>query len=246
MRAKPANGSYPSLEARYQALAGAARTEAEQLLRRRHWLHQVGEFDERTGEMLPSPLGRVCAQLNPARVHATAGELKDRLYRIVEHVKAPLEEILRQLHEGLVREHAMLPLRTVRELDTTSFFALSRRPGRTLREKLAERPYLWAVQRRWTIDTAENRLVKSFCMRLAALLRTRAVGWPHEHGGLLHELQARIESWFHSPAAREIGAWGTCRRTISCSSTATTAAFGTRGPGSRQSMKTCSGMRSTV
>ena len=46
MRAKPANSAYPSLEARYQALAqeGAARTEAEQLLRRRHWLHQVGEY----------------------------------------------------------------------------------------------------------------------------------------------------------------------------------------------------------
>lgn len=211
MRAKPANSAYPSLEARYQALAqeGAARTEAEQLLRRRHWLHQVGEFDERTGEMLPSPLGQVCAQLDKARVHAAAaGELKDRLYRVVEHVEVPLEEIFRQLHEGLVREHAMLPLRTVRELDTTSFFALSRRPGRTLREKLAERPYLWAVQRRWTVDTAENRLVKSFCMRLAALLRTRAVGWQHEHGGLLHELQVRIESWLYSPAAREIGAWG--------------------------------------
>lgn len=210
MRAKSESGASPSLEVRYQALAqeGAARIEAEQLLRRRHWLHAVGEFDERTGEMIPSSLGEVCARLDAARAKAATGDLKDRLYRIVEHVEAPLEEILRQLHEGLVREHAMMPLRAVRELDTTSFFALSRRPGRALREKLADRPYLWAVQRRWTIDTAENRLVKSFCVRLAALLRTRGEGLPHARGGLLHELLGRVESWLQSPAASEIGVWG--------------------------------------
>src|SRR6185369_5407468 len=92
---------------------------------------------------------------------------------IVEHAFAALQETLRHPHERLVRKHASLPLRAVRELDTTSFFALSRRSGRTIREKLADRPYLWAVERRWTINTAENRLVKAFCGRITDLLRTR-------------------------------------------------------------------------
>lgn len=198
-----------SLEGCYQALSGGGRAQAaaERLLARRHWIHETGEFDERTGELLPGALGHLCARIRSSSASAPVDSVQDRLFRILKHVHKPLEEILRRLHEGLVRRHASLPLRAVRELDTTSFFALSRRSGRTVREKLADRPYLWAVERRWTVDTAENRLVKAFCVRVTELLRTRTTCRRGREAAWLEDLHATMESWLRTPEAREIGRW---------------------------------------
>lgn len=196
-----------TLEGCYRALqrtGGLGSAEAH-LLGRRHWLHDASDFDERTGDMLPVALSELCARL-PLEFDARPA-IKDRLYRIVEHVHLPLHEILRNLHERLVREHATLPLRSVRELDTASFYALSRRPGRTIREKLATRPYLWAVQRRWTVDTSENRLVKAFCLRLAQILRARANCSGLQNETLIDDVHATVEAWLQGEAAKEIGRW---------------------------------------
>ena len=207
VNAESASGAPLSLEECYRALqrGGDQRAAAEHLLGRRQWIHEAADFDERTGDMLPSPLSRVCARLPLALEFSSAG--KDRLYRIVEHTDVPLQEILRGMHERLIREHASLHIRAVRELDSASFFALSRRPGRTIREKLADRPYLWAVERRWTVDSAENRLVKAFCGRLAYLLQTRANCKGGDAEPQLDDLLATVESWLQSPAAKEVGRW---------------------------------------
>jgi len=202
-------GARLSLEGCYRALAHGApeQTASEHLLARRHWIHETGDFDARTGDLLPGSLGHLCARVRASSASAPAASVKDRLYRILEHVHGPLEEILRHLHEGLVRQHASLPLRAVRELDTASFFALSRRSGRTIREKLADRPYLLAVERRWTVDTAENRLVKAFCLRVTELLRTRVDCRGKTEESWLEDLRATIDSWLLDPAVREIGRW---------------------------------------
>lgn len=201
-------GARTSAEARYSTLTrgGSEQAASEQLLRRRHWIHELAEFDAHSGEMLASPLSEVCARLDH-RLPEGPGVCKDRIYRILEHARDPLREILAHLHEGLVREHAFLPIQAVREMDTASFFALSRRPGRTVREKLSDKPSLWAVRRRWTVDTAENRLVKAFCARLSDLARMRAGARTEPEDSWLGDLLATIESWLHGPAAVEIGRW---------------------------------------
>ena len=207
METAPQGGARFSLEECYGALqrSGDERVAAEQLLNRRQWIHDVGDFDERTGYLLPSPLSAVCARLRSLAPPRPPG--KDRLYRIVEHTREPLMEIMRRLRERLVREHASLPIRAVRELDSASFFALSRRPGRTVREKLADRPYLWAVRRRWTVDTTENRLVKAYCLRLAYLLRVREDCRGTQDEPQVTAFLVAIDSWLQSGEAKEIGRW---------------------------------------
>ncbi len=206
---KPHSGPRMSLESCYRDLQGdaPARAAAEALLSRRDWLYACAEFDQRTGNMLPSALGHLCARIGASPQALAATGFKDRLYRIVAHVDEPMRDILRQMHERLVRTHASLPVRAARELDSTSFFALSRRPGRTIREKLADRPYLLAVERRWTVDSSENRLVKALCNRLAYLLRARNHNKSLDDASWLHDFLSHIEGWLHSPAAREIGRW---------------------------------------
>lgn len=209
MTARADTGAVRSAEAWYAALGnpGAGRKTVHALLARRDWIHHAGEFDERTGELLPNALSHVCSRLHAIGIDAKSAIPRDRLHRIVEHVHRPLLEILRQPHERLVREHASLPLRAVRELDSTSFFALSRRSGRTIREKLADRPYLWALERRWTVDTAENRLVKALCVRLVQLLQRRREAWQQPDEEWLGDLIARIESWLQSTVSKQIGRW---------------------------------------
>ena len=205
----PGAASRLSLESCYRDLGGdaAARSAADALLGRRHWLHAAAEFDQRTGEMLALPLTGVCESLRgaPPRTHDAA--FKDRLYRIAEHIREPMGDILRGMHQRLVREHASLPIRSVRELDSASFFALTRRSGRTIREKLADRPYLLAVERRWTTDSSENRLVKALCGRLAHLLRVMRDQQSPAEASWLDDFSSLIEGWLHSPAADEIGRW---------------------------------------
>ncbi|MFB1484091.1 DUF2357 domain-containing protein [Corallococcus sp. RDP092CA] len=198
-----------SVESCHAALRGGGpeRIAVEALLGRRHWLHGLADFDLRTGQMLLGSLESICARIRAAPPRGVGEGFKDRLYRIVEHADRPLREILRHLNERMVREHATLPIRAVRELDSTSILALGRRPGRTVREKVADRPYLLAVERRWTSDTSENRLVKALCLRLAQLLDERRQSQESGTESVVDDFSALVERWLQSPAAQEIGRW---------------------------------------
>ena len=205
MSSRVGDGAAISMEDIYRALLsdGRGAQHARGIVARRHWIHQAAAFDERTGEMLPGSIGHICKRIGA--VDPDESPYKDRIFRICEHVESPLMEILAHLREQIRRSRAMLPIRKVRELDCGSFMALSRRPGRTVREKLADRPYLMAVERRWSVDTAENRLIKEFCSRLARLLEVRA-----EHlsdVSQLTEMSRRLESWLMQPAVNDIGRW---------------------------------------
>lgn len=198
-----------SVESCHAALRGGGpeRTAVEALLGRRHWLHGLADFDLRTGQMLPGSLESICARIRAAPPRGAGEGFKDRLYRIVEHADRPLRKILLHLNERMVRKHATLPIRAVRELDSTSILALGRRPGRTVREKVADRPYLLAVERRWTSDTSENRLVKALCLRLAQLLDERRQSQGSSTESMVDDFSSLVEGWLQSPAAQEIGRW---------------------------------------
>lgn len=206
---EPRSGLSLSLESCYRDIGsdGSRRAAAEALLSRRDWLYACAKFDQRTGEMLPSPLGRICERIGASQTDLATNGFKDRLYRIAKHIEEPLRDILHQMHERLARRHSSRHIGAVRELDTTSFLALTRRPGRTIREKLADRPYLLAVERYWTEDGAENRLVKALCNRLVHLLRAREHLESPTDASWLQDFLYVIEQWLQSPAAVEIGRW---------------------------------------
>lgn len=173
----------------------------------RHWLHDLTAFDELTGQAMPQALSELCERIRTEPSLGLENSCKDRLYRIVDHVRQPLPELFRGLGKRLVREQAMLPVHAVRELDSGSFAALCRRPGRTIREKLAGRPNMLAVRRRATVDTGENRLLKALCLRLSELLTARAECFGSCEPKENTDLDETIESWLHCPDADEIGRW---------------------------------------
>ena len=192
-----------------------AGADARALLMQTHWYSSIAVFDPRTGEALPQTLVDVLnknarfdastADATPRASSEVQGKYikRDRLWRITEHARESLKKLYHNLNESPQREHAILPLRSVRELDTASFMTLSRRPGRNIREKLAGKPYLQAVRRIQSFDLPENRLLKAFSERLLELLELRVKCLNEEPD----ELLPIIQSWLVSDDAKTIGRW---------------------------------------
>lgn len=174
--------------------------DAARLLKQTHWYSCLAEFDPRTGDALTQPLSQVFRKLSQA---APPQPIRDRLWRITEHCRLSLIKLFRGLNESPRREQAMLPLRAVRELDSSSFMALSRRSGRTIREKLAGKPYLQAVRRLQSVDLPENQLLKAFSLRLEELLELRVQLLGEEPDALLW----LIRSWLRTDEAKSIRRW---------------------------------------
>lgn len=185
----------------YQAYAnsGVSGEHARQLLKQQHWYASIAEFDPRTGDALPLALSEVLRRIAGK---PQTKDIRDHLWRIVEHCRLSLEHIFASLSENPRREQAYLPVRDVKELNAASFIALSRRPGRNIREKLADKPYMQAVRRYQSVDLPQNRLVKEFATRLAELLELRKKHLGHED-----DLLGDIYRWLRADESHEIGRW---------------------------------------
>jgi len=197
----------------YKALNGQdeIRAKALLILMLRNWLTEVSNFDPVSGHALHTGIVEFMELVanSMKEQEALEGETKDRIYRIASHTMDAVLAIMKQSRDKILREHAMLPLYAARELDSNSVQWLSRRPGRTIREKLSGKPYLKAVRRRHSVDTAENRLLKAFLVRLEQILfeRQNALNSTTEEN-ICEELLVSIGRWRRSDDAAEIGAWG--------------------------------------
>lgn len=191
----------PTLYADYRD-AKEPRALVRRLLEQSDWFCCIAEFDPKTGDAMPQSLSSVLAKLSRYAPSAPGGIVRDRLWRIVEHSRTSLERLFRTLNESPRREQALLPVRSVRELDATSFIKLSNRPGRNIREKLAGNPYLQAVRRFQSVDLPENRLLKAFVLHLAELLELR-----RDCLGDEDELLTTLHAWLVSDEARGIARW---------------------------------------
>jgi len=177
-----------------------AAEKARALLKQSHWLAFNAEFDPKTGEALPQALSGLLEKLTRKD---TVSIKHDRLWHITNHARPSVDRLLRSLNESPRREHALMPVHAVRELDANSFIKLSNRPGRNIREKLAGKPYMQAVRRYQSGNLLENRLLKAFVIHLAELLELRR-DYLHEEED---ELVARIHSWLRGDEAQSIACW---------------------------------------
>ncbi|MBR5709766.1 MAG: hypothetical protein IKX40_03335 [Thermoguttaceae bacterium] len=183
--------------------------EARNLLTQTHWYSAVVGMDPRTYDALPKsqPLSKFLQTIYYTDMQLKRGAplvWKDRLWRIIEHAKQSLTTLFRNLNESPFRDHVVLPLHSVRELDAPSLQTLARRPGRSIKEKLAGNPYLLAVRRYPSVDLPENRLLKAFAVRLSERLKLRKECL---HDNINDELIFKIRSWLATDEAKSIGRW---------------------------------------
>ena len=208
---EPSIGAIDSVESIYKALNGRDEIQAKALLMLmlRNWLTEVSSFDPVSGHALHTGivdfLDAVAKSLQDA---SPEGEMKDRIYRIVSHTKEAVLAIMEHARDKILREHAMLPIHAAREVDSNSVQWLSRQPGRTLREKLSGKPYMKAVRRRSSVDTAENRLLRAFLFRMKQILIERPNVMFAATEETCEELLVSLQRWLRTEDAAEIGNWG--------------------------------------
>jgi cold shock CspA family protein len=208
---KPSIIAIDSVESIYKALNDQDEIKGKALLMLmlRNWLTEVSNFDPVSGHALHTGIiDFMDAVAKSVQDESPESEIKDRIYRIVSHTKEAVLAIMKHTRDKILREHAMLPIHAAREVDSNSVQWLSRQPGRTLREKLSGKPYIKAVRRRSSVDTAENRLLKAFLCRLEQILieRQNALAAPTEKA--CEKLLVSLQRWLSSEDASEIGPWG--------------------------------------
>ena len=169
------------------------------LLDQQHWYSLVVDFDPRTGQALTVGLDKV---LDKIYRKPEVKETRDRLWRLVEHSRAAVDRIITSLAETPRREQAILSISKVRELTPSSFEALSRRPGRNIREKLADKPYMQAVRRYQSVDIPQNQLFKEFVIQVAELLELKK-----QFLGDDDQMISTINRWLRTAEAKKISRW---------------------------------------
>ena len=85
------------------------RSGAASLVELRHWYHEVARFDSRTGEALPRPINEVVETLCGLQTSLQQVAYKDRLFRIFEHCRESIQDLMRQMVERLVEIEGMTP-----------------------------------------------------------------------------------------------------------------------------------------
>lgn len=208
---EPSASAIDSIESIYKALNDRDEIKAKALLMLmlRNWLTEVSNFDPVSGHALHTGIiDFLDAVAKSVQEKSPECEIKDRIYRIVSHSKESVLAIMEHTRDKILREHAMLPIHAAREVDSNSVQWLSRQPGRTLREKLSGKPYMKAVRRRSSVDTAENRLLRAFLFRLEQILIERQNVLSAAAEETCEELLVSIQRWLRTEDAAEIGAWG--------------------------------------
>ena len=199
-----------TLERLYKDYAsdGKNQKKAANVLNQIDWLTCNVAFDPISGTPTPLSLSEFVSRV-ACRDLASPDYPHDRLWHLVDHCEESVKRIIRNLNENPARDHEVMHLRRVREMDASSFVKLSMRPGRNIREKLSSNPYLQAVKRYMSVDLAENRLFKAFVRRLSELLELR---WEMQKAvkgssAEMHPLLDEIVRWLRSDVAAAISDW---------------------------------------
>lgn len=129
-----------------------------------HLLTHAALRDGHTGQGLPDSLQEMLHRLNQALQSGTRPRPRpeDTTFRVLELCTDALQVVLIDPTTRLVREHEMVPLHGLHEVDQKTLRWISRRPGRTVREKLASTRKILAPRRHFTADTDENQVVRRF------------------------------------------------------------------------------------
>ena len=102
-------------------------------------------------------------------------EMEDALSNIVDKSDMAFKRLTLGMREKIIRENVKMPVHKVREMNTYSLNWLSRQSGKTIRQKISSAGNsIFAVQRRMSFDTAENRLLIAFAKEMYDLLNIKS------------------------------------------------------------------------
>lgn len=185
------------------------------LLQLRNWFFSVLKFDPNTGDPLLSDitsfLDKVSGVIpfNKEELEETNNNKFDWLYKSLSYNRRSLLYLLESPRNEIIRSHERMNIYQAREIDSAGIMEISRRPGRTVKEKVAVKPTILAVKREQGADTLENRLLKKYLIRLVNVLdeRQKCFDELENEDSTLSRLYSVIRRWLKSEEAERIGKW---------------------------------------
>ncbi|UTC82223.1 DUF2357 domain-containing protein [Treponema denticola] len=177
--------------------------DVQELFELQNQYHHLFQFDPITFENLPSTLDAVIDKNIEYHKNISKKQpIHDYLYRIFLFAEPAFKHIFSVLKNNILREHTMLPISKVREIDGKSISWLNKRPGRTIKQKIGGAGKIFAPHRIISIDTAENRLLKAAAYKLNRLLSAQ-----QKASGVYSVKIKFIQRWLQSEDAGFIGEW---------------------------------------
>ena len=185
------------------------------LLQLRNWLFSVLKFDPNTGDPLLSDITSFLDKVSGV-IPFDKEELEeinnnkfDWLYKSLSYNRQSLLYLLESPRNEIIRSHERMNIYQAREIDSAGIMEISRRPGRTVKEKVAVKPTILAVKREQGADTLENRLLKKYLIRLVNVLdeRQKCFDELENEDSTLSRLYSVIRRWLKSEEAERIGKW---------------------------------------
>ena len=193
----------------YRQIAEGKGKEYELLFSLHGLFFAVTEFDPVTDDPLHSTVDDILHGLAPLNIE-DYGWQNDRLQHIVDFVSSAIRSLIEVLHEKNIREHRITRPERVREVDSRCMMWLAKKPGFTIKQKIASEQRMMGVYHSTSLDTAENRLFKAFMEKLDDLLSeksnaARKCGKPLNNDA--ERFTATVHNWLKSEECGLIGRW---------------------------------------
>lgn len=193
----------------YRQIASGSGKQYEYLFSLEGLFLSAMDFDPVTDEPLPVTVDDVLygfASFDFEKVNFQ----KDRLQHIVDYVSSAVCNLIDILHEKNLREHRITRPEQVREVDSKSMMWLAKKPGFTVKQKIASEQRMMGVYHTTSLDTAENRLFKAFMEKLDELLiekenASKKLNVPYSDEA--ERFTSTVHRWLKSDDASCIGRW---------------------------------------
>ena len=188
---------------------------AKSVLEMQDWFLSLWSYDPSTNEPMPTDLDEVLYRISFKKycLKNQAENQKvwynDRLQKIIDYSAPAIYRLLEYFHEKQIREHLISRPEKIRQYDSEAIRYLSKKPGRTIKQKIAMNQYkVMGVFHNTSFDTLENRLFKTFIKKLDDILyeKEKAFGFA-SMSDYQKNFNSIIHRWLQEESAQSIGEW---------------------------------------
>lgn len=201
---------YKELEKVYADIAkGCDKENYKQLFSLQSFLFNLVDYDPVTNLPLPSTLDSRLETIMHTNI-ATNMWWNDRFQNIINFSSSAIIQLIDLLHEKNIREYHVNHPSKIREVDSKCIMWLSKKPGFTIKQKIASSQRMMGVYHSTSLDTSENRLFKAFLYKIDYILTEKAtiarqLGF--KIPGEVERLMTIIHSWRYSDECAQISDW---------------------------------------
>ena len=193
----------------YRQIAEGKGQEYELLFALQGMFLAITEFDPVTDKPLHSTVDDILHGLASLDINEYSWH-NDRLQHIAAFGSSAVRNLIEVLHEKNLREHCITRPEQVHEVDSRCMRWLAKKPGFTIKQKIASAQRMMGVYHTTSLDTAENRLFKAFMQNLDGLLSEKESA-AERRGKPLNDnakrFAATIHKWLKSEECSLIGRW---------------------------------------